>query len=136
MEFFWSLSKAGYHAVFSLAIALIVLDITLRLFMIEKKNALECIPDQSPSSEETERLIAPTAQGSSPFEASVKSGGGDPHASQQNGKPADDDLTVPFSRKKKKSVPGIVRLMCSGSLLVVLAAAVVQALAYASFDSV
>ncbi|KAL2837843.1 major facilitator superfamily domain-containing protein [Aspergillus pseudoustus] len=130
------LSKAGYHAVFSLAIALIALDITLRLFMIEKKNALEWIPDQSASSEETERLIAPPAQGSFSSGAGVKSGDTDAHASQPNGKPAEDDVTVAFSGKKKNSVPGILRLMCSGALLVVLAATVIQAVAYASFDSV
>ncbi|KAL2819157.1 MFS amine transporter [Aspergillus granulosus] len=130
------LSKAGYHAVFSMAIALILLDIALRLFMIERKNALEWIGDQPAAAEETERLINPAAQGNPSFESVVKSGEADSDALQPDGKPADDDLGGPSRGKKKRSVPGIVRLMCSGALLVVLAATILQAVAYASFDTV
>ncbi|KAL3467810.1 major facilitator superfamily domain-containing protein [Aspergillus heterothallicus] len=125
------LSKAGYHAVFSMAIALIILDIVLRLIMIERKNALKWVQDQPICDGETERLLNQAVQ-----KVVAKSGEPDANASEANSKQADDGLTVPSSGKKKNSVPGIVRLMCSGALLVVLAATVLQAVAYASFDTV
>ncbi|KAJ0418988.1 MFS amine transporter [Aspergillus carlsbadensis] len=127
------LSKAGYHAVFSMAIALIVLDVALRLVMIERKNALEWLQDQPASVEETERLIEPAAQGGSLHKSVAKPG----EASELGGKPADDGLAESSpSKTKKRSVPGIVRLLCSGALLIILAAAVLQAVAYSSFDTV
>ncbi|KAL2797610.1 major facilitator superfamily domain-containing protein [Aspergillus keveii] len=133
------LSKAGYHAVFSMAIALIVLDISLRLVMIERKNALEWLQDQPASVEETERLLEPAAQGDSARKYVAIPEDAEQSASNMGGKSADDDLaeSSPSETKaKKRSVPGIVRLLCSGALLVVLAAAVLQAVAYSSFDTV
>ncbi|KAL2862719.1 MFS transporter [Aspergillus lucknowensis] len=131
------LSKAGYHAVFSIAIALIALDIALRLVMIERKSASKWIEDQRTAPPETERLIRPAAQGSSPYETAANPEEPERETTQSNGKPAVDDcFTEHAHNKKKRPVPGIVRLMCSGALLVILAAAVVQAIAYASFDTV
>ncbi|KAL2856964.1 major facilitator superfamily domain-containing protein [Aspergillus pseudodeflectus] len=132
------LSKAGYHAVFSIAIALILLDIALRLVMIERKNALEWLQDQPASVEETERLLEPVAPGDSLHKYAAIPREAEQSASE-GGKVADDGLaeSSPSETKaKKRSVPGIVRLLCSGALLVVLAAAVLQAVAYSSFDTV
>ncbi|KAK3081186.1 hypothetical protein LTR53_020486, partial [Teratosphaeriaceae sp. CCFEE 6253] len=39
-------AAAGYYAVFAMAFGLIVLDVILRLFMIEKKIAVRWLPEQ------------------------------------------------------------------------------------------
>ncbi|KAL4871079.1 hypothetical protein BDV12DRAFT_206922 [Aspergillus spectabilis] len=133
------LSRAGYHAVFGMAIVLIVMDILLRLVMIERKNALKWIDDyqsESVSTEETERLLGPAIQGNTLYEALAKPYESE-HDTQQppNGKPADDTLE-PTTSKKRRSMPGMVRLLCSGTLLIVLLATLVLAMAYSSFDTV
>ncbi|KAL4912486.1 major facilitator superfamily domain-containing protein [Aspergillus aurantiobrunneus] len=120
------LSNAGYHAVFGMAIGLIVVDIVLRLVMVERKNVVEWNDVQSAA--ETERLIAPAGQNGSPYEAIQP----DHDPSQQDGKPAAESGPAP----SKKFMPGIVRLMGSVTIWVILEATLVEAMAYASFDSV
>ncbi|OJI99189.1 hypothetical protein ASPVEDRAFT_506170 [Aspergillus versicolor CBS 583.65] len=126
------LSKAGYHAVFAMAMALIVVDIVLRLVMIERKSAAKWIDVQSGAAEaetETERLIAPATENSSSYEGVETE-----HISQQqsNGKAAEDGQSNP----SRRSMPGIMRLMGSLTILVVLQATLVEAMTYSSFDSV
>ncbi|OJJ65065.1 hypothetical protein ASPSYDRAFT_142555 [Aspergillus sydowii CBS 593.65] len=125
--------QAGYHAVFAMAIALIVVDIVLRLVMIERKTAAKWIDVQSEiagteAEAETERLIAPATEYVSSYEG-VES----EHSSQQqsNGKTADEQ-----PNPNRRSMPGIVRLMGSLTILVVLQATLVEAMTYSSFDSV
>ncbi|KAL2829217.1 major facilitator superfamily domain-containing protein [Aspergillus cavernicola] len=121
------LSKAGYHAVFGMAIGLIGLDIVLRLVMIERKSALKWMEEAQSVSEETERLIHPVAQS--------QSGRDTVHPDGKPPATADDPAEGTFNRRKA-SVPGFVRLLCSSELLIILAATVVHAIAYSSFDTV
>ncbi|BCS19974.1 MFS transporter [Aspergillus puulaauensis] len=127
------LSKAGYHAVFAMAIALIVVDIVLRLVMIERKSAAKWIDVQSEAAEtraetETERLIAPATEDCSSYGVESE------HSSRQqsNGKATGEEHPNP----SRRSIPGIVRLMGSLTILVVLQATLVEAMTYSSFDSV
>ncbi|KAL5335390.1 major facilitator superfamily domain-containing protein [Aspergillus crustosus] len=134
------LSKAGYHAVFGMAIALITVDIVLRLVMIERKNALKWIDDPhfvDVDADETERLIDPADQGDALYKALTSSDESE-HGSQQLpiGKPAADDTLESTSPRKTRSMPGMVRLLCSGTLLIVFVATLVLAMAYSSFDTV
>ncbi|KAL4787942.1 major facilitator superfamily domain-containing protein [Aspergillus varians] len=123
------LSKAGYHAVFGIAIALIAVDIVLRLVMIERKTAAKWIDVQSVAAEaETERLIDPAARNGASYET-IETGHNSP---KPNGKPTAEDGPNP----SRGSMPAIVRLMCSVTLLVVLEATLVEAMTYSSFDSV
>lgn len=118
---------------FAMAIALIVVDIVLRLVMIERKTAAKWIDVQSEiagteAEAETERLIARATEYVSSYEE-VES----EHSSQQqsNGKTADEQ-----PNPNRRSMPGIVRLMGSLTILVVLQATLVEAMTYSSFDSV
>lgn len=83
--------------------------------MIERKNAVRWIQDE-PGTEESDRLIPGQ-------DVSYQAIPDDP---EQNVRPE-----TPSS-----PVPGLIRLLCSGTLLVVLLATVVEAMAWASFDSV
>ncbi|KAL4968355.1 MFS transporter [Aspergillus stella-maris] len=124
------LSKAGYHAVFGLAIGMIVLDIVLRLVMIERKNAAKWIDIQSPppeAAEESQSLLAPATQNGS-YESFSREF--DP---ETQSKLTEAEEILP---QRKSSLPGIVRLMGSLTLWVVLDATLVEAMAWASFDSV
>ncbi|KAL4878840.1 major facilitator superfamily domain-containing protein [Aspergillus karnatakaensis] len=144
------LSKAGYHSVFALAIGLIVLDIVLRLVMIERKNAVRWIGDEQymddggdGDGQETERLIDPDQQdqGDSLYASVAKlteseSESGHDTQQQPNRMPADNLEPITNNAKKKRTMPGMVRLLFSGTLLVILIATLVQAMAYSSFDTV
>ncbi|KAL4975574.1 major facilitator superfamily domain-containing protein [Aspergillus desertorum] len=136
------LSKAGYHAVFGLAIALIFVDIVLRLVMIERKNASRWIGDIHRESEaeaeaETQRLISPAAatQIAPPYE-SIQRIHEHEHDSESQTQPSNSKSAVEGSTHTKGSMPGMLHMICSATLLVVLQATLVEAMAWASFDSV
>lgn len=119
------LSRVGYHAVFAVALALVGIDILLRLMMIEQRSARKWIQPQLVA--ETDALIEAGSQ----YESS-----GDDAPSPS----ASCDAVLPESQGepvgvKPSPLPGMVRLMCSGNLLLVFAAIVVNASFYASFDS-
>ncbi|PYH96206.1 MFS amine transporter [Aspergillus ellipticus CBS 707.79] len=123
------LSRVSYHSVFILAIGLIVLDISLRLVMIERKSASQWMGDDATTDGETEGLLRGGG------------GGGGYAAIPQDCAPtavpgADEVGDEPLSAGKKTSVPGIVRLIYSGRLLVVLIATVADAIMYSAFDTV
>lgn len=126
------LSRAGYHAVFSVAIGLILLDIILRLGMIEQKTASKWLRQHHAG--ETEALIRDSIENDRghyesttrdcPDEATVEHG------------PVQERGQLNGKATSAGSLPGMIRLMFSGSLLVVLGAAVVNAAVGASFDTV
>ncbi|KAL5045434.1 major facilitator superfamily domain-containing protein [Aspergillus fruticulosus] len=138
------LSKAGYHAVFGLAIALIFVDIVLRLMMIERNNANRWIDDLHPESEseseagtETERLISPaTATQLAPPYESIQGVHEHEHLSESHPRQSDPKSVAEGLTDAKSSMPGMLRMICSVTLLVVLQATLVEAMAWASFDSV
>lgn len=112
-----------------IAIALIALDIVLRLVMIEQKTAAKW--GYTPDADETEGLL----------------GNGEPHCGalreERNPPLSDDGSTdggesgsVSSTGRRTSSMPAIVRLLCSGNMLVALAATVVDAIIWASFDTV
>ncbi|KAI9369318.1 major facilitator superfamily domain-containing protein [Aspergillus egyptiacus] len=125
------LSKAGYHAVFETAIGLIVLDIALRLVMIEKKTAAKWISSAA-TAEETERLIDPAAESQSGYE----NGNGTLHRNGSCSSNEGEGDAEPTIRSKRSAIPGIVHLLGSFSLLIVLVATFVEAAIYSSFDAV
>ncbi|KAL3431769.1 major facilitator superfamily domain-containing protein [Aspergillus tetrazonus] len=135
------LSKAGYHAVFGLAIALIFVDIALRLMMIEPKNANRWIDDahsesESESGTETERLMSPaTATLASAYE-SIPRVHEHPRDFESQSRHSTSKSVAESSTPTRSSMPGILRMMCSVTLLIVLQATLVEAMAWASFDSV
>ncbi|KAL4813258.1 major facilitator superfamily domain-containing protein [Aspergillus spinulosporus] len=136
------LSKAGYHTVFGLAIALIFVDITLRLMMIERKNATKWVDDSNPESEcesgaETERLMSPAtaAQLASAYD-SIPRVNEHPRDSESQSLHSNSKSVAEGSTSTKSSMPGILRMMCSVTLLIILQATLVEAMAWASFDSV
>ncbi|PWY90269.1 MFS amine transporter [Aspergillus sclerotioniger CBS 115572] len=118
------LSRVGYHSVFVLAIGLIVLDISLRLVMVERKSASKWI--QSDEGGETEGLLSGATEERGVGYAAIPDDG-----AGQTSVPGE-----PLSSGKATSVPGIIRLMCSGKLLVVLMATVVDAIIWSAFDTV
>lgn len=131
----------GYHAVFSIAIALIILDIILRLAMIDKRTAQRWIPDEPGTVEETERLIGNPGSPQA-FSHSETASNSDDHPGHNRVDTAGDPVADSASPKppapwlRNKSVPSIVRLACSGSLLVVFQATVVESMVYSAFDTV
>ncbi|KAL4983875.1 major facilitator superfamily domain-containing protein [Aspergillus falconensis] len=135
------LSKAGYHAVFSIAIALIILDIILRLAMIDRKTAQRWISAEAGADEETERLLGSQAMPGSSWHSEVARNS-NAHPGHDGAHPAGEPAANiaqpkgPISQSQKKVVPGIVRLVCSGTLLVDLQATVVEAIVYSAFDTV
>ena len=123
----------GYHAVFVLAIGLIVLDICLRLVMVEPKNAAQWI--QSGSGRETQALLNEAETHGAGYDAITANA----RAGQTSG--LDDEYLTegsgePLTSGRSTSVPGIVRLIFSGKLLVVLLATVVDAIIWSAFDTV
>ncbi|KAI2817402.1 hypothetical protein CBS63078_9608 [Aspergillus niger] len=127
------LSRVGYHAVFVLAIGLIVLDICLRLVMVEPKNAAQWI--QSGSGGETQALLNEAETHGAGYDAITAnaragqtSGLGNEYPTEGSGEP--------LTSGRSTSVPGIIRLIFSGKLLVVLLATVVDAIIWSAFDTV
>ncbi|PWY88942.1 MFS amine transporter [Aspergillus heteromorphus CBS 117.55] len=122
------LSRVSYHSVFVLAIGLIVLDISLRLVMIERKTAAQWIEEPAHATDgETQGLLSGSGTG---YQAIAGQDG----MAETVG--ADEAGGEALSSGKKTSVPGIVRLICSGRLLVVLIATVADAIMYSAFDTV
>lgn len=119
------LSRASYHAVFAVAIALVGIDILLRLVMIEQRSARKWIQPQLVA--ETDALIGAGSE--------YESFGDDAPSPSASCEDLIRDGGEPVNAKSSP-LPGMVRLMCSGNLLLVFAATVVNASLYASFDSV
>ncbi|KAL4770091.1 major facilitator superfamily domain-containing protein [Aspergillus nidulans var. acristatus] len=125
-----------------LSIALIFVDIALRLLMIERKNANRWIDDahsesESESGTETERLMSPATatQLASAYE-SIPRVHDHPCDFEYPSRHSNSKSIAEDSTPTKSSMPGILRMMCSVTLLIVLQATLVEAMAWASFDSV
>ncbi|KAL4903162.1 hypothetical protein BDW74DRAFT_52941 [Aspergillus multicolor] len=138
------LSKAGYHAVFGLALALIFVDIALRLVMIERKNATQWIDDSAAQSDaETDRLLDTSATSTTTTSVIPPYGYEAVESEHESNRDADTESQHLNAKSKaegsiftKSSMPPMLRMICSLTLLVVLEATLVEAMAWASFDSV
>jgi hypothetical protein len=125
------LSKAGYHAVFVVAIGLIVLDVVLRMGMIEKKTASQWL--QKHPDGETEGLLSGSSDDSR-SQHEVARDSSDQAAAERDSEPESDGEPTPSGRPG--SVPGIARLLLSGNLLAVLMGALVNSTVTSSYDTV
>jgi hypothetical protein len=127
--------------VFGLAIALIFVDIALRLMMIEPRTANRWVDDahaesESESGTETERLMSPaTATLASAYE-SIPRVHEQPRDFESQSRHSTSKSVAEGLTPTRSSMPGILRMMCSVTLLIVLQATLVEAMAWASFDSV
>lgn len=125
------LSKAGYHSVFAMAIGLLVLDIILRMGMIEQKTASKWL--QNHREGETEGLLRASADDSCSQQEVARDRPDRAPTEQASEAHSDGE---PTSNERTGSVPGIVRLLLSGNMLAVLLAALVHSSFGASFDTV
>ena len=107
-------ARAGYYAVFYIAFGVIVLDISLRLLLIEKKVARKWLVEPAPP---------PTAAEPSPLSTDL--------APTLRGPLPSTDTTTPRFR-----LPPILTLLSSRRLLSALVACLVQATLTTAFDSV
>ena len=112
-------ARAGYYAVYYMAIALIVVDIILRLLLIERKTAKKW---QTSDEEIQERL--PGSPHSSEAETSVPT----------NNLPA--TVSSPLSKKKRFSTPLVVSLLSSYRLLSAIWCAFAISLLLTAWDAV
>ncbi|EHA24883.1 hypothetical protein ASPNIDRAFT_210350 [Aspergillus niger ATCC 1015] len=110
-----------------------VFDICLRLVMVEPKNAAQWI--QSGSGGETQALLNEAETHGAGYDAITAnaragqtSGLGNEYPTEGSGEP--------LTSGRSTSVPGIIRLIFSGKLLVVLLATVVDAIIWSAFDTV
>ncbi|KAE8373183.1 major facilitator superfamily domain-containing protein [Aspergillus bertholletiae] len=128
------LSRVSYDAVFAIAVGLIILDILLRLVMIEQKTALKWT--QPPIANETESLLGSVGDtGNGVYEA-TRQDYSEVVANPRHSVCWPEVSGEPNSSGKTSNIPPIVRLMCSSSMLLFLGATVVDAILWSSFDTV
>ncbi|KAK6412573.1 hypothetical protein LTR95_017953 [Oleoguttula sp. CCFEE 5521] len=140
--------KAGYYAVFAMCFGLIVLDILLRLIMVERKIAVQWIPEYAPKGEKA-RQVAPTEDNRHSV-ATIEM-----DADISASKPTPDNTTLPKSdhdtvpipateaevwgppdqSKWYNRLPPVIRLLASRRLVSALWACFIQASLLTSFDA-
>ena len=114
-----------------MAIGLIVLDIILRMGMIEQKTASKWL--QRHREGDTEGLLNASAEDSRSQQEIARDRSD--RAPTEQASEADND-GEPASSARTGSVPGMVRLLLSGNLLAVLLAALVNSTFSSSFNTV
>ncbi|KAK3622327.1 hypothetical protein LTR56_018163 [Elasticomyces elasticus] len=138
-------AAAGYYAVFAMAFGLIVLDIILRLFMIEKKVAVRWLPDQvvhvpnvgtkkedQVDPEDGRTSIADLEmRAMSPAQDAKKSGQNDIKQTYSG-----VATTSPPRGKWTSRLPAVVTLLASRRLLSALWACLMQASLLTAFDAI
>jgi MFS family permease len=134
---------AGYYTVWAMAFGLIVLDIVMRLAMVERKIAVQWDLRYQPKraameneAEIPERIIA-----NRPIAAACRSeGGGDKTGDDLSGVsiPLHDVQNKDNSiyEKQRSRLPSTLKLLCSRRLLVALFAVFIQSSLLTSFDSI
>lgn len=115
-----------------MAIALVILDIVLRLFMVEQKTALKWI---QPSVNETESLLD-AASGNGGIQYGSERSVSSELSPEDCSRLLEENIGEPVSSGRMSSMPVMVRLVCSRRVLVALGATVVEAMMYSSFDTV
>ncbi|KAF7192252.1 putative MFS-type transporter C18.02, partial [Pseudocercospora fuligena] len=112
-------SKAGYNAVFGLVVGVVILDILLRLVMVEKSSVL--------AEFEHELATASLRRGSAPIDGSSI------HSDDEEKKGPIVSITV---SKTSSTLPAVVRLACSYRVIVTLWATVILASIFSGFQAV
>lgn len=129
------LSQISYDAVFAIAVALVVLDILLRLVMIEQKNASKWIQPQIAT--ETEGLLSSPDVADNIHQATKQICSDDGSVNLRHSVCWPNEISGELvSSGRSSSVPPILRLMCSSSMLLFLGATMVDAILWSSFDTV
>jgi MFS family permease len=129
---------AGYYAVFAMAFGLIVLDILLRLFMIEKKVAVRWLPEAAPA-----RVPTETAKdGKNDAEAQRQSTATDIElaptagASRLSNRVESEAEPLPVEQPSRLTrLPPVLYLFTSRRILNALWACMIQASLLTAFDS-
>lgn len=143
-------AASGYYAVFAMAFGLIVLDIMMRLILIEKKVAAKWLPveevDQAPKDEQKggEAHKSGDQKSVADFEMEAVS----PELGKDIQKETQDDPSTlpedvlpenaPLSKKKKYTdrLPAVIWLLSSRRVLSALWACLIQASLLTAFDTV
>lgn len=127
-------AKAGYMSVFAMALALIVVDIVMRLIMIEKKTAVKYEPAEA---------VTPPNGFYGTFTDQQPSDHGHVHGSPPSGKPQDDSDNAPLLAngskeppRKKWKLPTILVLLSMPRLLAAIYGIFVNVSILAAFDGV
>ncbi|KAB8260678.1 major facilitator superfamily domain-containing protein [Aspergillus pseudonomiae] len=129
------LSRISYDAVFTIAVGLVVLDILLRLFMIEQKTALKWTQPQIAN--ETESLLSSADEtGNGVYQATRQDRSDQISANPCHSVCWPEVSGEPISSGRTSTLPPIVRLMCSSSVLLFFGATIVDAILWSSFDTV
>lgn len=138
-------AASGYYAVFAMAFGLIVLDIFMRLVMIEKKVAIIWLPAQADAPQaspdaplEGKDGVADIEMQTSPTEAKLDEtippvqG---PDAARPN-TDVNEAAGPPTERKLSDRLPAVIYLLSSRRVLASLWACVIQASLLTAFDSI
>ncbi|KAL9002486.1 MAG: hypothetical protein Q9188_004587 [Gyalolechia gomerana] len=127
-------AKAGYMSVFAMALALIVVDIVMRLIMIEKKTAVKYKPAEA---------VTPSNGFYGTFTEQQPSDHGHVHGSPPSGKPQDGSDNAPLLAngskeppRKKWKMPTILVLLSMPRLLAAIYGIFVNVSILAAFDGV
>ena len=129
----YRLDRVGYHAVFSVAVGMIPLDIIFRLVMIEQKAASKWLQDND---SETEKLLRRSSDGGSDHYKFSRYHVDETTTEHGPVHEPNHDNREAISIRRPGSMSGIIRLMFSGSLLAVLGATLIDSSIGASFDTV
>ena len=134
-------AKAGYMAVFGMAMALIVVDILMRLFMIEKKNAAKYLPLEDITTENG--FYGTFTDQQAPKSSGVHAYGNNSSDSDSAECHEQDDSCTPIINtieelpvKRQTRVPTIVTLLCIPRLLAAIYGIFVNVSILAAFDGV
>ena len=121
--------KAGYYSVYYIAFALIVVDIFLRLVLVEKKVAEQWNKDSN-----AEHVPSPSPTSSQPSDtpAVIRP----PLHEKSNGEPLASAIALSSTRIQRSALPPILTLLASRRLLAALWGCMVQASILTAFDSV
>ncbi|KAL8935208.1 MAG: hypothetical protein Q9216_005536 [Gyalolechia sp. 2 TL-2023] len=127
-------AKAGYMFVFAMALALIVVDIVMRLIMIEKKTAVKYKPAEA---------VTPANGFYGTFTTQQSSDQGQVHNSTSPGKPQNESDNAPLLAngskeppRKKRKLPTILVLLSIPRLLAAIYGIFVNVSILAAFDGV
>jgi MFS family permease len=128
-------NQAGYFAVFYMCFALVFLDILLRLFLIEKKIAIQWI-EQSPQTGSAPEDAASPASVTSGPDATISEEGHGVTAHREKSHDSAQQAVQPAAAKRRRKYPPVFILLSSHRLLAALWGCMVQATSSAAFDSV
>lgn len=121
--------KAGYYSVYYMAFTLIIVDIFLRLVLVEKKVAEKWNKDSG-----VEHVPSPSSNLSQPSDTPAVLQ--PPFREKSNGQPLTSAAALSSTHNQQSALPPILTLLASRRLLAALWGCLVQASILTAFDSV